>query len=200
MTTTPEAPAPTPPGPAGYPYPPAPGAPTQEQGTSGLAIAGLILAFLLAPLGFVLSLVAVFTTGGGRKKGRGLAIAGLVISVLLSVGGVIAVFATVGKNVATIADPGCTKGKTVLLNAPTAAADAATAKKQLQTVIDGLNGAAAQSKNNDVRNAMKTLAEDYAQIVTALNNNTDVPPGVMDKITTDANAIDDLCTLGGARK
>lgn len=188
------------PGGPGYPYQPGSGAPAQEQGTSGLAVTGLILAILVAPVGFILSLIAVFTTGGGRKKGRGLAIAGLVISVLLSAGGAIALFATVGKNVTTIADPGCTKGKAVILNAPTAAADADTAKKQLQSVIDGLNAAAAQSKNSDVRNAMKTLAGDYAQIVTALNNNTDVPQGVMDKITTDANAIDDLCTLGGARK
>ena len=34
--------------------------PPPQQGTSGLAIAGLILAFLAAPIGFILSLTAAF--------------------------------------------------------------------------------------------------------------------------------------------
>ncbi|HEX6497782.1 MAG TPA: DUF4190 domain-containing protein [Micromonosporaceae bacterium] len=200
MTTTPETPAPAAPEGAGVPVPPGAGAPTTpEQGTSGLAIAGLILAILVAPIGFILSLIAVFTTGGDRKKGRGLAVAGLIISLLLMAGSV-AFFMTVGKNVSTLADPGCTKGKSVILNAPTASNDATELKKQLQDQIDGLTAAAAQAKSDNVRTAMKTLADDYGQIVKAMDANSDMPPGLQDKITKDANAIDDLCTIGGAQK
>ena len=51
---------------------------------SGLAIAGLVCAFLCAPLGFILSLIALsqISRSLGGLRGRGLAIAGIVISLL----------------------------------------------------------------------------------------------------------------------
>src|SRR4051794_3415095 len=87
-------------------------APPPQPGTSGLAIAGLILAFLVAPIGFILSLIAIFKTGKGRSKGRGLAIAGVVISALLIAGGI--TVAVVVAN-STLADPGCVAGKAAIV-------------------------------------------------------------------------------------
>jgi hypothetical protein len=67
-----------------------PPAPT-SQGTSPLAVAGLVLAFLLPLIGAILSFVALGQTGRGKRTGRGLAIAGAVIGTLLTLGGVVAV-------------------------------------------------------------------------------------------------------------
>src|SRR5437763_315953 len=62
-------------------------APPAQQGTSGLAIAALIVCIvslcmpLLWPVGVILAIVAIAKTGGG-VGGRGLAIGGLVVAVL----------------------------------------------------------------------------------------------------------------------
>jgi hypothetical protein len=173
----------TPPPPPFVEQPP----PAQEQGTSGLAIAGLILAFLIAPLGFILSLIAVFKTGPGRKKGRGLAIAGLIISVLIIGGGVAVGVAVSGS---TVADPGCTTGKAAILdNADTVNATS------LQATIDGLNSATAKAKHDNVKAATKALADDYTEVLKATKTGN-APAGLQAKLTADANTLDSLCTVG----
>ena len=52
--------------------------------TSGWAVSGFILAFLVFPLGFLFSLIALVEIGrsGGMLQGRAYAISGLVISFL----------------------------------------------------------------------------------------------------------------------
>src|SRR5256885_6295990 len=99
----------------GYPPapPPPPGPPPQNQGTNGLAIAGFILAFLFAPLGFILSLIGAITAGKRGQKGKGLAISGIVLSLVFMVGGV-AVIALAANS--TKLDPGCTTGKQAILD------------------------------------------------------------------------------------
>src|SRR5688572_16413700 len=113
----------------GYQTPPPP-----QRGTSGLAIAGLILAFLMAPVGFILSLVAVFKTGKGRSKGRGLAVAGLIVSTLIIGGTTTAVVLALNS---TVADPGCVAGKAAIVSSGSSVDPAS-----LKTTIDGLNAAA----------------------------------------------------------
>jgi len=162
-------------------------APAPQQGTSGLAIAGLILAFLLAPVGFILSLIAVFKTGAGRAKGRGLAIAGIIVSVLL-----MAVAVTAGILIAnsTLADPGCVDGKAAIL------AGANTADPtSLQATIDGLTAAAAKAKDDDVRAATQALADDYTQLLNATQTGK-VPAGIEEKVAADAATFDSLCSIG----
>lgn len=161
--------------------------PEQQQGTSGLAVAGFILAIFVAPLGFILSLIAIFKTGPGRRKGRGLAIAGLIISVLLIATGV-----TVGilASTSTVADPGCVAGKSAILdNAKTVNA------QSLQTTVDGLNAAAAKAKHDNVRTATKALADDYSQLLSATKTGK-LPTGLEDKIATDGKTFDSLCSIG----
>jgi len=173
--------------PSTYPPPPPMGTPPQpQQGRSGLAVAGLILAFLVAPIGFILSLIALFTTGKGRK-GRGMAVAGLIVSTVI-IGATTA--AIIALTTSTVADPGCTDGKSAILDN---AANASPAT--LPAIVDGLNAAAAKAKHDNVRTAMKDLADDYAQLLTATKTGK-VPDGLQDKITKDLEKVDSLCTIG----
>jgi hypothetical protein len=172
---------PPPPGQPGY-APPAP----PQRGMSGLAITGFILAFLIAPLGFILSLIAVFTTGAAKARGRGLAIAGVIISLVIMIGVGSIVFA-ISKS--TVADPGCVAGKEAILNAPKEP-DA----KALQGMIDDLNAAAAKAKHDDVRNAMTALATDYKSLLDGIKAGK-LPDGILDKVGADGQKIDDLCTI-----
>ncbi len=199
MSVNPQTPQPAPPpvdSPAGTPVA---ADPDGQRGTSGLAIAGLVLAFLAAPIGFVLSLVALFQTGKGRQKGRGLAVAGVVVSVLamVSVGVVVAIVVnTVGDKVSTIADPGCTTGKAAVLDNAAKMSDPASVRDGLQATVDGLASAEAKAKHDDVRNAVKTLGEDYQQLLQAIDAGTVPPEGLQDKIDADAETFDGLCTIG----
>jgi hypothetical protein len=160
--------------------------PQPQQGRSGLAVAGLILAFLAAPIGFILSLIALFTTGKGRK-GRGMAVAGLIISTII-IGGATAIILAVTNS--TVADPGCTDGKSAILDNATNATPATLPK-----IVDGLKAAAAKAKHDNVRTAMTALADDYSQLLTATQTGQ-VPPGLQDKITKDLETVDSLCTIG----
>jgi hypothetical protein len=146
----------------------------------------------------VLSLIAFFTTGKGRKKGRGLAVAGLVLSLMImGAGGVL--FATVFQNAKTLADPGCTQGKTVLLdNADLGGSDDTTLMKaKLDTLISGLDDAAASARDDGVREAMGALRDDYRQLLQGLRTGQ-MPAGLTTKVAADAKRVDDLCTLGGS--
>ena len=179
--------------PTGYPVP-APSAP----GRNGLSTAGFILAILIAPVGFVLSLVGLIQASRRQQKGKVLASLGLVISVLLmGITGV--VMATVGRNVATVADPGCATGKSAILSMSNPSSDPATLKTQLQTVIDGLNSAAAQAKHDNVRAALKSLSADYGELVKDVDTGVQPANDLQTRIDNDANAIDALCTIGGAK-
>jgi phosphotransferase system glucose/maltose/N-acetylglucosamine-specific IIC component len=173
---------PPPPGPPAYPV-----APPQPQRTSGIAITGFILAFILPLIGFILSLIAVFKTGAGKAKGRGLAIAGVIISLLIMAGIVVVV---VFASQSTVADPGCTAGKQAIIDGSKNVTPAT-----LKTTIDGLNAAAAKAKHDDVRNAMKALADDYSKLLTGMTTGT-IPPGTEDKANADVDKIDSLCTIG----
>jgi low affinity Fe/Cu permease len=162
----------------------------QPQERSGLAVAGFILAFVISPLGFVLSLIAIFKTGAGKAAGRGLAVAGTIIGLLGSIVWAVVIAAVFFVANSTVADPGCIEGKAAIIN-NSANVDAAS----LQKTIDQLNAAAAKAKHDDVRNAMKAMANDYSQMLTAVKTGN-MPPNLMDQITKDGNKLDSLCTIG----
>jgi hypothetical protein len=161
--------------------------PQPQQGTSGLAVAGLILAFLLAPIGFILSLIAIFKTGPGRSKGRGLAIAGLIVS-LLAIGGAVTAGLVIANS--TVADPGCTDGKSAIFDSA-GSSDPAS----LQPMIDKLNAAAGKAKHDDVKAATKALADDYTALLKGAKAGKE-PAGIQQKIEADAAKFDSLCTVG----
>ena len=173
--------SPQPAGPSMYPPPP-----PQNRGTSVLAVIGFIFSFCGGPLGFILSLVAIFQTGRDRKKGRGLAVAGVVISLVMMAGSTAAYIALSNS---TVLDPGCTDGKAAIL-----AADP-TDPKGMQTTIDALNAVADKAKDEDVRDAMRALADDYADMKKGLETGQ-IPDDIIGRIAADAATIDQLCTVG----
>ena len=187
MSLDAQLPPPPPPGPGDYQTAPAP----QQQGTSGLAIAGLILAFIFAPIGFILSLIAIFKTGAGKAKGRGLAVAGLILSTVFVLGGVVAVVVIANAvSDSTVLDPGCVDGKAAILKSSNSV-DATS----LQTAVTELEAAAAKAKHDNVRAVVQAMADDYKQLLDAVKTGN-VPAGIEDKITKDGNAFDALCSIG----
>jgi hypothetical protein len=173
------------PQPVGQPtYPPQ--QPPPNQGTSVLAILGLIFAFCGGPLGFVLSTIAIFQTGRGRKKGRGLAIAGVVISLVMMTGSTVAYVALSN---ATVLDPGCTDGKAAIL-----AFDPSGDPADMQKTIDDLNAAADKAKDEGVRDAMRALAKDYADMKKGMETGQ-LPDDIVSRVAQDAAAVDALCTI-----
>lgn len=73
---------PPPPPPTGAPPAPPAWAPGEHRPFDVFSALGFAFAFVAGPIGLVLSITGIVRTGGGRRRGRGLAIAGLVISVL----------------------------------------------------------------------------------------------------------------------
>jgi hypothetical protein len=173
-------------------YPPPP---TQApKTTNGLAIAGLILAFLAPLIGLILSIVGLSQAKKRNQNGRGLAIAGIIISIVLTIA-YGAITATVFSKVAALADPGCTTGKAAILDNQTKAADPATMKDGIQATIKGLDDAAAKADSADVRKAMKALSADYTKLLAGLDSGN-ADPGLLGQISQDAEQIDKLCTVG----
>ncbi|MEU5693699.1 DUF4190 domain-containing protein [Actinosynnema sp. NPDC020468] len=75
-------------------YPPPPGyypPPMPPRGTNGLAIASLILAFVFAPVGIVLGIMARNQIRRTGEDGMGLATAGMILSIVFTAIGIIAV-------------------------------------------------------------------------------------------------------------
>ncbi|HET9654014.1 MAG TPA: DUF4190 domain-containing protein [Kineosporiaceae bacterium] len=186
---------------------PTPGSPTSypasqaAPGTNGLAIAGLILAIFVFPVGLVLSVVGLIQARRKGQKGKGLAILGILIA-LGELALVIAVVVFFGQNATTLVDPGCVKAKQVILKDGDLgqSSDPAVLKSKLQTVLSGLDAAAAAAEHDNVRSTVKALRADFAQLQDALNTGQEPAAGLQDKVTADANAVDNLCTLGGAQK
>jgi hypothetical protein len=191
------------------PYPPAPYGPPApayqtppppvQQGSSGLAITGFILAFLLPPIGLVLSLIGLMTTARARRKGKGLAIAGLVISLILT-GGLVAAGVAVAKyggNLSTVVDPGCTAGKAAIFEGAkvTSSTDIAATRKSIEDTIAGLKDAAAKAKHDNVRDAMNALADDYTQLLQGIDTGN-ISNDLAARIAADGQTIDSLCTFG----
>jgi hypothetical protein len=142
----------------------------------------------VAPVGFVLSLIAIFKTGPRRDRGRGLAATGLVVSVL-----VMGVLTSAGVWLVNsrLLDPGCLAGKEAVLKTPETADPAA-----FQSVIAGLKAAEGKAEHDDVRAAVRSLIDDYTQLVTAMKTG-DLPPTLEQKMNADAARFDSLCTFRG---
>lgn len=180
-------------GPAGGPPPY--GSQPPPQGTNGLSIAGLVLAFLFAPIGFILSIIGLIQAGKRGQKGKGLAVAGIIVSLLVMIGSGVLIAAT-ASTVTKLADPGCTVGKSAVLDNTDKISNPDTLKQGLQATITGLDSAVAKAKHSDVRDAMKALRDDYNQMLQAVNTGTAPDSNLTNKITSDGNRVDSLCSIG----
>lgn len=72
------------------------GVQTQTQGTNGLAIASLVLAFVLAPVGLILGFIARSQIAKNGQQGNGLALAGIIIGASFTVINIVAIIAMMG--------------------------------------------------------------------------------------------------------
>jgi soluble cytochrome b562 len=179
-------------GPAGGPPPY--GSQPPRQGTNGLSIAGLVLSWT-GLIGLILSIIGLVQAGKRGQKGKGLAVAGIIISLIVMIGGVVLVAATASK-VTKLADPGCTIGKSAVLDNSDKINNPDTIKEGLQATITGLDRAVAQANHSDVRDAMKALRDDYNQMLNAVTTGTPPDSNLTNKITTDGNRVDSLCSIG----
>jgi hypothetical protein len=186
---------------AGAPGPFAPG-PAPDQGTNGLSIAGLVLAFFLAPIGLILSIIGLIQARRRKQRGTILAVLGIVVSLAeIAVGVVVAVVLV--NNVSTVIDPGCVKAKEVLLangDLGGESADLNAVKAKIATVTTGLDAAITTAKHDNVRTTVKALRADYGQLQAAVTQQKEPAAGFQEKLTADANALDAICTIGGAQK
>jgi hypothetical protein len=187
----------------GYPpnYPPTsyPPPPEPPRSTNGLAIAGLILAFLMAPIGLILSIVGLVQAGRRGQKGKGLAIAGVVVSLLSIVTATVAVVALSSaavNTISTLADPGCTAGRAAILDNQAKVSNTSDVdgmKAGLQATITGLKDAGAKAKHDNVRAATNALADDYNQLLNALNAAAVPDASLQSKLSADGATFDSLC-------
>jgi hypothetical protein len=131
-----------------------------------------------------------------------LAVLGLIISLLIT-GGVVSIFYVVKdkvRNISTITDPGCIKGKEVILENGDLGGDEGQLKVKLTAVISGMDSAVAAAENADVRAAMKALGDDCRQLEAAANGGDRGPADLEAGIKTHADRVGELCTLGGAQE
>ena len=176
------------------------GIPPQPLGFSGLAISA-ICTFWLPLVGLVLSIVAVVKTGADKKRGRALAIVALVLSVLVSIG-----YGLVGAAIASktsAIDPGCVNGKTAIidgskkLDGDQGSGSPEVVKTDLQSIIDKLDKAVADSHRSDVKSAMQAMSGDYTALLQGINDGN-LDPNLQNKISADAGQVDHLCTIGSS--
>jgi hypothetical protein len=159
--------------------------------TSVVAIVALCL-FWVPLVGLVLSVVGMVKTAGRRARGRGLAIAALVLSILVTVVAGIGVAALASKPSAL--DPGCTHGKTAVLDqskkldADNAKGDQDALQSDLDALVSDLAKAADEAKRSDVRATVQAVHDDYAAI--AAGN------GDQAKLQADLKQMDYYCTIG----
>jgi hypothetical protein len=179
-------PGPVPP-PYSYGYPP----PQRPTVTSAVAIVALCL-FWVPLVGLVLSIIGMVKTAKGKARGRGLAITALVLSILVTAVAVVIGAAVASKPSAL--DPGCTRGKTAVLeqskqiDSDSTKGDTAAVKSDLTTLIDDLARAASDSKRSDVRSTVQAVHDDYAAIAAGTGDQA--------KLATDLTQMDHLCTIG----
>lgn len=184
--------------PYGYgPAPVPPGTPSfaqqAPQPSNGIAIVGLILAFIMPPIGAILSIVGLAKSG--RAGRRGVAVAGLIIGLVLTlaIGGIIYAVAT---KVSSALDPGCGTAQSAVTDNAGKIASAATLKDGVQATIDGLAAAEAKATHDDVRNAISALKDDYSQLLAAATaGDVSKVSGLQGKLTADATAFDKLCPV-----
>ena len=159
--------------------------------TSAVAIVALCL-FWVPVAGLVLSIIGMVKTARGKARGRGLAITALVLSILVTAGAIIFAAAIASKPSAL--DPGCTRGKTAVIDqskrieADSKKGDTSAVQADLNTLINDLAKASSEAKRSDVRSTVQAVHDDYAAI--AAGN------GDQSKLTTDLQQMDRLCTIG----
>jgi hypothetical protein len=181
---------------ASYGQPGAPVPPPAPQPSNGIAVVGLVLAFLLPPIGFILSVIGLIKSG--RAGRRGVAIAGVVISLVITgalTWGAVALFNEVKDRVGNAFDPGCVTAKAAVLDNANDLSDPAKFEGALQATIDGLADAESKADADVVRDAVKVLKDDYTQLQTAVKSGQAPAAELESKMAADGAAFDQVCVV-----
>lgn len=171
---------------------PAPAAPAKNT----MSIVGFILAFIAPPIGFILSIIGL-SKAKALQAGKGLAIAGIIISILTcgAYGAATAAVFFVADKVATALDPGCQDGIDAINAVDTSSGEPEQVKAALQTGIDGMEKAIADSKDSKVKDALKAMVDDYKKMIEAINaGDTAAATELETKESTDLDRLNELCT------
>jgi hypothetical protein len=195
--------APPPPPPAyGAPQPaygaPPPPAPAQS---NGFAVASLIFGIIGGSLlGLIFGFIGLSKAKKIGGKGRGMSITGIILSVVWLVASV-GVVVYVASQVAEQNDPGCAAARAFILNDSNMQFDtssASTLKADLQTIVDELNADANLARSADAKSAIKAMADDFKELLDAIDSG-DLPGADFDsRISRDGAAIDAACGTIGA--
>jgi hypothetical protein len=189
--------------------------------TSRTAIWGFVLAFLVSPVGLVLSAVAVRRTRQRGEKGRGLAIAGLVLSlVFLATGALVLASGALdrlteqlrtatGGTTAPVSLPSagpapanvleaCTALMPALQGSEASMAAATTDEQAAQVVVDMHTAVitAAGAPDPTFQAHLGTLAADLRSLLTAFDTG-EVPTGLEQTMEQDSFLVGKDCGLAG---
>jgi hypothetical protein len=200
-------------GPGGQ-YPP-PYGPPQKQGNP-FAIAGIILAILVWPLGLVFAIIGLVKSGARAGAGKVLSIVSIAVAVVVGAAS-IAIVANIANS--TGADPGCRSAENAFASmmnkissddsAMSADANNPTKEKadikgfttDVQTLVTKLNAADAQATHQSVKNAVGKASSDMSTMLSALqaveNGNTNqlsVLENKANAMSGDGTAIDNICS------
>jgi hypothetical protein len=167
--------------------------PRPQPGTNGLAIAGLVLAVLLAPVGLILSVVGLVQARRRGEKGRGLAITGILVSTLLTASVGVAAHAAY-ENVSTLIDPGCTVANSTMRDNHDMVRSPATLLEGLRAIAVGLASAERQAKDDEVRAAVQALRRDYSRLIASVEAGQAPDPSLASALKTEAADFDALCS------
>jgi hypothetical protein len=161
-----------------------------------MAVAGLVFGILPTPLfGLIFSIIGLVKSKAAGGVGRTMAIIGLVLS-LLWAGGATAIIVAVAPHVAKATDPGCIAAESAStdisskINAD--AGNPTALKADLQNAVTTLNNAAAKAKNAQARQAITAMANDFQQLLSAMDTGN-LPPDFDSRITADGAAVDTAC-------
>ena len=198
----------------GYPQP-GYGMPPQKQ-SNGLAIAGLILAILVWPVGLILSIIALVKSKGLGGAGKTPAIIGLIISLILGAG-TVALVAVAAKS--TAADPGCISAESSINdltpkltadesklsadsgNSTATQADLTTLIADMQSVKTDLDNAEGLATHDSVKAAIGKMDTDLGTFLTGMqaiesgdSSNATQTMNVANQLGPDGQAVDNLCS------
>jgi hypothetical protein len=202
-------------GPGGQ-YPPPYG---PEKRGNGFAIAGIILAVLLWPLGLVFAIIGLVKSRARAGAGKALSIVAIVVAVVV---GAASISIVVILRNSTLADPGCRSAESSFRGfLPTVAADDSAISKDvhnptaekadirkfsadIQTIVTELNAASAMSTHQSVKDKINKMSSDMSGMVTAIkaveNGNASQASAIesyASKLQPDGAAIDQICVPFG---
>jgi len=191
-----------------------------EKRGNGFAVAGIVLAFLLAPLGLIFAIIGLVKSGARDGAGKVLSIVAIVFSLIVGGLGTVGVVAISNS---TVADPGCraaengARAMTSTMKADdqalskdgnNPAAEKTDLKKfgdHLQTFLTQLNAAKAEAKHQSVKDKIGQATGDLSGMLTAMQAVEKGDTGQANKVDfyankldSDGTAIDQICVPFGS--